>query len=188
MRLHLAVLCAALVALMANLYPVGVLAQPMAAKGAATPIAQIQEWFARYDGIRRKSQMNPAERQQADSLLSKGLAIIMPGADKTESAALFQLLESRNGAAAEEMKQLPVYPETEKLHRGYYQYFADAHSLFSDYLRVQNNIMTPDPKTGKPLMGALLARKQALEELDVANKSLDEQLRAKFNIAPYRYQ
>jgi len=188
MRLHWALLCAALITVMGCLCPQQTIAQPMAAKGAATPGAQIQDWFAKYDAIRRKAQMNPKERQEADALLSKGLAIIMPGADKTESAALFQMLESRNGTAAEAMKQLPVYPETEQLHRGYYQYFADAHSLFGDYLRVQNNIMTPDPKTGKPLMGALLVRKQALEELDATNKTLDEQIRAKFNIAPYRYQ
>ncbi len=111
----------------------------------------------------------------------------MPGPDKRESAALFQLLEQKNANADTQLKNLPLYPETEQLHRGYHQYFHDTASLFADYLQVQNNLMTTDPNTGKPLMGSLLNRKKMLEDLDVNNKSLDADLRNRFRIAPYQY-
>jgi hypothetical protein len=132
--------------------------------------------------------MNAQERAKADAMLAKGLAIVMPGPDKLESQGLFQMLESRNAQAAEQLKNLPLYPETEKLHRGYHQYFNDASSLFGDYLKVQNNLMIPDPATGKPLMGQLLLRKKLLEDLDIVNKQLDTELRSRLKIAPYRYQ
>ena len=160
----------------------------LSVKNKPTPIALIKDWFNKYDNVRRQAQMNPAERANADAMLAKGLAIVMPGPDKLQSQELFQNLESKNSQAAEELKGLPLYPETDKLHRGYYQYFQDTSSLFADYLQVQNNIMAPDPSTGKPLMGQLLLRKKALEDLDVANKELDAGLRNKFKIAPYRYQ
>ena len=154
----------------------------------ATPLAQIKDWFNKYDGLRRQAQMNPKEREKADALLAKGLAIVMPGPDKVESQGLFQTLESKNAQAAEQLKNLPLYPETEQLHRGYYKFFSDTASLFTDYLKVQNNLMAPDPLTGKPLMGQLLLRKKSLEELDAANKTLDLELRGKFQIPEYRYQ
>lgn len=154
----------------------------------ATPIAQLRDWFNKYDAVRRQAQMNPVERAKADAMLAKGLAIVMPGPDKLESQGLFQMLQSRNAEAAEQLKRLPLYPETEQLHRGYHKYFQDASSLFGDYLRVQNNLMTPDPATGKPLMGQLIARKKALEDVDIANKELDAQLRDRFKIPAYRYQ
>ena len=162
-------------------------AQNSSASTRATPIAQIKDWFNRYDGVRREAQMNPEERAKADAMLAKGLAIVMPGPDKVESAALFQTLQSKNALAAEQLKKMELYPETEQLHRGYYKYFSDAASLFGDYLRVQNNLMTTDPTTGKPLMGQLLNRKKGLEETDAANKALDAELRSRFRIAPYRY-
>ena len=153
----------------------------------ATPIAQIRDWFNKYDNVRRQSQMTPPERAKADAMLSKGLAIVMPGADKVESAALFQMLEQRDAEGAEQLKKMPLYLETEQLHRGYHKYFQDASSLFGDYLRVQNNLMTTDPTTGKPLMGQLIARKKNLEDLDMNNKQLDAELRNRFKIPPYKY-
>src|SRR5688572_7320312 len=42
----------------------------------------IGQWFGQYDQIRRQAQMSPAERQQADSLMSRGLSILVPGENK----------------------------------------------------------------------------------------------------------
>ncbi|HEY9684039.1 MAG TPA: hypothetical protein V6C86_20825 [Oculatellaceae cyanobacterium] len=184
MKLELQSLCLALVVALSVVGSVPITAP---AQGQQTPIAKIKSWFAKYDDIRRQAQMNPTERAKADTLLAKGISIVMPGADKVESAQLFQVLESKNSQAADQMKQLALYPETADLHKGYFKYFSDAASLFGDYLRVQNNIMTTDPVTGKPLMGQLLNRKKNLEDLDAANKAMDADLRNQFGIPPYRY-
>jgi hypothetical protein len=149
----------------------------------------IQEWFQRYDQVRRQSQMSPSEKQRADGLMSKGmtgLGAMLAGDEKAATQSLLNKLVGKYQAAAEQMKQLPLYPETERLHRGYYQYFSDARALFSSYLKVQNNLFAMD-ETGKPVAGSLMARKQNLETLDMNNKALDEQLRQQFNIPPYRY-
>ncbi|HEY9784081.1 MAG TPA: hypothetical protein V6D17_01680 [Candidatus Obscuribacterales bacterium] len=158
-------------------------AQPRAVQGG--PL--IQQWFQKYDQVRRQAQMNPAERQKADNLLSKGLSIIVPGEEKVVTQNLLNKLVLRYQTAAEQMKLLPLYGETERLHRGYYQYFCDAGKLFSDYLKVQNNLFAVDEATGKPLASTLMQRKQSLEMLDQGNKALDEQLRNQFGIPPYQY-
>lgn len=150
-------------------------------------LANIQQWFVSYDQVRRAAQMNPQERQKADGLLSKGLSIIVPGEEKVATQALLTKLVNKYQMATDQMKRLPLYPETEKLHRGYYQYFNEARKLFSDYLKVQTNLFVVDEQTGKPLAGGLMLRKQNLEMLDQNNKALDEQLRNQFGIAPYQY-
>jgi hypothetical protein len=188
MKLRLPAFCLATVLALS----IGVIAQAQGGAGSsmgvqATPIAQIKDWFNKYDAIRRQAQMNPQQRAKADAMLSKGLAIVMPGPEKQESAGLFQLLEQKNANADAQLKNLRLYPETEQLHRGYHQYFNETASLFADYLRVQNNLMTTDPKTGKPLMGSLISRKKMLEDLDINNKNLDADLRNRFRIAPYQY-
>ena len=146
----------------------------------------IRQWFSKYDEIRRQAQMNPADRAKADNLLAKGMSMFIPGPEKIVTSQLLEKLVAKNRAASESMKQLPLYKETDKLHRGYYKYFTDAQTLFSDYLAVQNNILVPGPD-GKPLASQLLARKQGLETLDQSNKALDAQLRQQFGIGPYQY-
>jgi hypothetical protein len=190
MKLRLPAFCLVIVLSLS----IGAIPQAQAQNGSvpktgahATPIAQIKDWFTRYDAIRRQAQMNPQERARADAMLAKGLSMFMPGQDKQDSAALFQTLQSKNAQADTELKNLPLYPETEQLHRGYHQYFQDTSNLFGDYLRVQNNLMTTDPATGKPLMGELLNRKKYLEDLDANNKNLDAELRSRFKIPAYKY-
>ena len=150
----------------------------------------IQEWFQKYDQVRRQSQMSPSEKQRADGLMSKGmtgLGAMLAGDEKAATQNLLNKLVNKYQNAAEQMKQLPLYPETERLHRGYYQYFSDARRLFSEYLKVQSNLFAMDQETGKPVAGLLMSRKQNLETLDMNNKAMDEQLRQQFNIPPYRY-
>lgn len=152
--------------------------------------SNIQEWFQRYDMVRRQAQMSPAEKARADGLMSKGmsgLGAMLAGDEKATTQNLLSKLVGKYQTAAEQMKALPLFRETEQLHRGYYQYFSDARQLFSDYLRVQSNLFAMDEATGKPVAGLLMGRKQNLEQLDMNNKALDEQLRQQFNIPPYRY-
>lgn len=151
-----------------------------------TSDSHIEEWFRQYDRIRHDAQMGPAERRRADLLLSKGLSMIIPGEEQAATQALLSKLVGRYRWAVEQLKQMPLFPETEKLHCGYYQYFRDARNLFSDYLKVQDNLFAKDA-TGKALAGTLMQRRQSLETLDQSNKQMDEHLRQKHGIAAYRY-
>jgi hypothetical protein len=146
----------------------------------------VMQWFAQYDQIRRAAQMNPQERMRADNLMSKGLSIVVPGPEKAITGQLLVKLVNKNGVAANQMKQLPLYKETEQLHRGYYQYFATAQGLFSDYLKVQNDILARD-QNGAMIAGGLMNRKQSLAALDENNKALDSQLRQQYGVPAYRY-
>ncbi|HMW88405.1 MAG TPA: hypothetical protein PKN86_05855 [Candidatus Obscuribacter sp.] len=154
---------------------------------AQTDPALIKRWFAAYDQVRRQAQMTPSERRQADAMLSKGLSMFVPGDEKLAGQKLLSGLIGKYQQAMGQMKQLPLYPETEKLHRGYYQYFSDARNLFSDYIRVQNEPFAKDPNTGERLIGQIVVRKANLTDLESNVKALDAQLRGGFGIAPYRY-
>jgi len=147
----------------------------------------IQSWFRQYDQIRRTAQMSPAERQQADQILGKGLALFMPGPDKIVAQKLLNDLVKRYDLACRQLASLQRIPATDQLQRGYYQYFVDAHRLFSDYLRLQNDVMALDSATGQPLASGLIDRKQALEQLDQNNKMLDQQMRQQYGIPAYQY-
>jgi hypothetical protein len=146
---------------------------------------QLRQWFSSYDMVRKQAQMTPVEKDRADNLLSQGLSVFVPGPNKTQAQKLLTGLVEKYQVAIGRMKAMPLYPETEKLHRGYYQYFSDAKTLFSDYLRVQDNLMVKD-ENGKGIMPQLMARKANLESLEMQIKQLDSELRGQFGIAPYR--
>jgi hypothetical protein len=158
--------------------------QAMAAPPAAS--AAVKQWFQKYDLVRRQAQMKSGERQRADALMSKGLSMIVPGPEKADSQELLSKLIARYQLARQQLEHMPLLPATEQLHRGYYQYFSEAQGLFSDYLRVQDNLFAVD-SMGKPIAGQLLARKENLESLDARNKYIDAQLRQRFAIPPYQY-
>ncbi len=160
-------------------YPPAVSRQPTDAK-------VLQDWFARYDQVRRAAQMNPKERARADALLSKGLSIVIPGDEKIATRKLLTSLVARYDQAIDGMKRLPLLPETTALQRGYYQYFLEARALFGDYLKVQDNLFAKDP-TGTPIAASLMPRKQRLESIDGGNKVLDGRLRATYGVAAYQY-
>ncbi|HEY9677207.1 MAG TPA: hypothetical protein V6C76_04335 [Drouetiella sp.] len=158
----------------------------MSYNGAPAGDNHVATWFAKYDAIRRGAQMTPQERQRADNLMSKGLSLVVPGPEKAITQQLLVKLINKNKLAADQMKMLQLYPETEQLHRGYYQYFSTASGLFSDYLRVQSDFMARDAN-GAMLAGGLMNRKQQLAALDENNKMLDGQIRQQFGIPAYRY-
>lgn len=152
----------------------------------ATP-AEIKQWFVSYDQIRRQAQMTPSERQQADNLMSKGLSVLMPGEEKIVAQALLTKLVNKYTQAVTAMGQLPLYNQTLPVHRGYFQYFTSAGQLFSDYLKVQNDLFVVDQSTGQPLLSQLMQRKQQLAELDTQIKQLDKQVRSQFGVPAYQY-
>ncbi len=157
------------------------------ARPAQLPSISLADWFAHYDLIRHQAQMNPLERQRADSLMSRGLSILIPGDEKLATKALLSSLSERYQRASQQLKSLPMIPPTQQLHRGYYQYFSTAGQLFADYVRVQDNLFLTDATTGQPLAAGLLQRKQILESLEHAVKDLDQQTRQQYGIAPYPY-
>jgi hypothetical protein len=146
----------------------------------------VQQWFQSYDAVRRQAQMTPQERAKADAMLSKGLSIIVPGPEKASTQQLLTKLVGQYRTACQQLERLPLLPPTEQLHRGYYQYFSEAQGLFSDYLKVQDDLFAVD-QNGKPLAGKLVERKASLEALDERNKDMDAQLRQQFSIPAYRY-
>jgi hypothetical protein len=158
--------------------------QMPSASGRTSP-QQLKQWFSSYDMVRKQAQMSASEKDRADNLLSQGLSVFVPGPNKLQAQKLLTGLVDKYQVAITRMKAMPLYPETEKLHRGYYQYFSDAKTLFADYLRVQDNLMVKD-EHGKGIMPQLMARKANLENLEMQIKQLDSDLRGQFGIAPYR--
>jgi hypothetical protein len=155
-------------------------------KLTAQQSAQVFHWFIQYDEVRRRAQMNPIERQQADGLLARGFSLFMPGQDKVAAKQLLTNLVNKYQGATQSIKALHVLPETKQLQLAYYQYFESAMNLFADYLRVQDNIFAVD-STGQAIAKQLLQRKLALEQLEHNCKMLDTQMRQHYGIGAYQY-
>lgn len=163
----------------------------MLRRQSAQPAAsadRVGQWFNQYDEIRRRAQMNPRERQQADYFLSKITAVFVPGEEKIQARELLTRMVNRYRQATLSLKQVPLIPETEQLQRGYYRYFVNAGNLFIDYLKVQDNLLVADQQTGRPIAAGLMQRKQDLEALNQSIQGLDQQIRYRYGIPPYRYQ
>lgn len=161
-------------------------------KGAQTAAPggrlDVPQWFSRYDQIRREAQMTPEERQQANQLLSRGFSPLRPENEKVATRKLLAKLVGKYKTAKNAMQNLPVLVQTQKLHRGYFQYFSTAGDLFSDYLTVQDNLFAKDKQTGRPLLGQLLERKDKLQELNEQIQEIDKQTRRQFDIPDYQYK
>lgn len=155
-------------------------------KAPAPKTMSVAQWFNSYDSVRRQAQMNPAEKQNADALMSKGMGMMI-GNDKAAAKAMLTGMVGRYQKASGQLKQVPQMQQTSSLHMLYYQYFTTAAALFADYIRVQDNLFQTDA-AGQPLATNLMARKQALEALEAQCKQVDATLRGQFNIQPYRYQ
>ncbi len=161
-------------------------AQPLPVSSARQK-PSVPQWFGLYNQVRRRAQLSHQDRQRADQIMSKGLNMFMPGDDKAAAKALLTGMVARYQYAAQEMRQLPVLPQTERLHAGYLQYFVTAGGLFGDYLRVQDNLFLTDPATGQPVAAGLMQRKQNLEQLERACKEFDAQLRQQFSVPAYPF-
>jgi hypothetical protein len=97
------------------------------------------------------------------------------------------MLTAKYDTACRQLSSLPQLNQTKYLHQMYYQYFSNAEQLFSDYLRVQNNLFITDATTGQPLAAGLIQRKQMLEGLEHQCKQIDMQTRSQFGMQPYPY-
>jgi hypothetical protein len=166
-------------------------AAPPAAAAKGAKMSQVAEWFGKYNEIRHKAQMSPQEKEHSGRLMTAGIAAsVFKGpdadADKAASQALLKKMVDRYTVAMAEMDALKPPAETKNLHLGYRQYFQNARALFSDYLKIQDNLFATD-KDGNSILGQLQQRKSALETLDAGNKDLDAKLRAKYSIAAYPY-
>lgn len=160
-------------------------------KAPTTKGNKVAEWFQQYNEIRHRAQMSPQEKETSGRLLTQGLAAsVFKSADsekdKANANALLKRMVDRYNKAQAEMDALQPIGETKKLYMGYKQYFHDAGSLFSDYLKINGNLFATD-SSGNALLPQLQQRKAALEQLDVVNKELDAKLRDKYNISPYPY-
>ena len=161
------------------------------AKAASAKPMKVADWFNQYNEIRHRAQMSPQEKEKSGQLLTQGmLSSVFKGpeadADKAASEALLKKMVDRYSKALAEMDALNPPAETKKLHLGYRQYFSDARSIFSDYLKVQGNLFATD-ESGNSIMGQLTQRKAALEQLDTTNKELDSKLRTKLGVPAYPY-
>ncbi len=155
---------------------------------AQAPVGMtIGQWFGSYDQIRRAAQMSPAERQRADSLMSRGIGILVPGEEKAATKQILGMMIGRYQRACMQLKQLPQIPPTQKLQASYFNYFNTAAGLFYDYVRVQDNILLPDATTGTPVVAGLLQRKQMLTMLEGECKQLDSATRAQFGVPVYQF-
>lgn len=148
--------------------------------------AKIYQWFLKYDEIRRRAQMNPIEKQQADALLAKGLGLFMPGQDKFAARQLLSGLVTQYQTATQSLQALPVQAETKPLQEAYWNYFNNAAHLFNDYLRVQDNVFAVD-NTGQSVAKQLIQRKAMLENLEHYCKNLDSQMRGAFGVPAYQF-
>jgi hypothetical protein len=158
---------------------------------AAVAQDKVAEWFQKYDNIRHQAQMSPQEKERSSALLTTGMAASLFKSeqgekDKAAASALLRKMVDRYRKASTQLGEVPEIGETKKLQRGYLQYFRSAGDLFSDYLKIQNNLFATD-SSGNSLVGQLQQRKADLEALDQTNKELDGKLRTKFKIAPYAW-
>lgn len=161
--------------------------QPVAAqKTSPQQAAKVFQWFLKYDEIRRRAQMNPIEKQQADGLLARGLGLFMPGQDKMAAKQLLSGLVMRYQNATQSLLNLEVLPETKQLQERYYQYFDTAMRLFADYLKVQDNVFAVD-NSGQSIAKQLIQRKLMLETLEHSCKDLDARMRQSFAVPAYQY-
>ena len=153
--------------------------------------ASVSSWFAQYDDVRHQAQMSQAEKERSQALMAAGLTSCFGSGQAPQDKALVSLLlrrmVERYDRASTQMSALPKIAETRKLNDGYGQYFQQASGLFSDYLKVQNNLFATDA-SGNSLVGQLSQRKADLEALDAANKQMDARLRQKYNVAPYAFE
>lgn len=169
---------------MSNRFAAALMLTLMLAGAALAANPKVTDWFCKYTEIRHRAQMSPQEKEKSGQLMMQG--VIGAEEDKAAADVLLKKMVDRYTKALAEMDALTTPPETKKLHVGYKQYFTDARSIFSDYLKVQRNLFATDAN-GNAIMGGLPQRKAALEALDASNKELDAQLRKKYGVPAYPY-
>jgi hypothetical protein len=139
---------------------------------------RVADWFQKYDSIRHAAQMRPAEKSNANRLVSAALSGNTE--DKKVSRSLLSTMSQRYATAVRDLSALKFVPETAELQQQYLKYFKNGQQFFSTSLKQLNG------KDGMNLLQMKEARQQMMM-MDVENKLLDKGLRKKYDIAPYRW-
>ena len=146
---------------------------------------EIKNWFSMYDGIRRKAQMSPKEKSKADRYLHRGFAILIPGFGRIRAHKLLKTLINRYEKASSDLERLPEIPETKELKKAYVDFFKQSHSVFKDCNKLLVNPFAYNKKDGF-LKKSIKERHKKLKSMESDAKTLDQKLRDKHNIEPYK--
>lgn len=136
-------------------------------------------WFTKYDQVRREAQMTRSEKADAVRLWASSYVQTTDRDDEVARAILTRMVV-RYDRAAKQLAALPQIPETKVLHKGYLEYFQRAHANFRGYVE------TLDKKSPRAAFAQMDLGRQPLALFDAGNKSLDRQLRTKYNIAEFK--
>ncbi len=136
-------------------------------------------WFTKYDQVRRDAQMTRSEKADAVRLWASSYVQTTERDDEVARAILTRMVV-RYERAAKQLAALPQIPETQVLHKGYLEYFRRAHANFRGY------VDTLDKQSPRAAFAQMDLGRQPLAVFDAGNKSLDRQLRTKYNIAEFK--
>jgi|GEM_PF-1468506 hypothetical protein len=134
-------------------------------------LRSVEEWFNRYDQIRRDAEMTMGDKLQSLLLAAKK--------PEKKNAALASRMIAKYTTSLSELEKLESIPETRELQQGYIEYFRTARQLFSDYLDAQKAV----PFTNQ----SLRPTKKRLEELDKKIKKIDANLRKQYRVTKHRH-
>ncbi len=154
--------------------------EPAASKEAGELTAKnpaIVEWFDKYDQIRNDAEMSLIEKLKYGSALKKALksgATLSTGAEK-----FVKRMVEKYATAGAALSALTSPPEVRALQQGYVQYFNEMEKSFSECL-ISGEVKSAD-------LAAKASAKERIENLDDANKKLDENLRKKFDIPKHNH-
>jgi len=149
-------------------------------------VGDLEKWFAQYDGIRRKYENTPEERQYFESLASKP-----PGSGLSEDDYKFLTnLSNRYAEAFGQLREVEPCSETQHLHRSYAIFLSEQSNLYNDYIRILSEPNARDQKTGRPLAATMSDRRRNLYTLEKSTHLMDVKTRRAFNVSrnPYERQ
>ncbi|MBX3150161.1 hypothetical protein KF728_08450 [Candidatus Obscuribacterales bacterium] len=137
----------------------------------------ITEWFDKYDQIRNDAEMSLVEKLKYGSALKKALK--SGGTLSTSAEKFVKRMVEKYATAAAALSALTPPPEVRALQQGYVQYFNEMEKSFSECLN-SGEVKSTD-------LAAKASAKERIENLDDANKKLDENLRKKFDIPKHNH-
>lgn len=145
---------------------------------ALPAVNDLEKWFSQYDGIRRKYENTPDERQYFESLASR-----RPGSGLSEGDYKFlNDMSERYAEAFNQMKEVEACSETQHLHRAYAMFLTEQSNIFNDYIRVLSDPDARD-KRGRPLAPQMAERRRTVYAMEKNNHLLDVRTRRAFDVS-----
>jgi hypothetical protein len=139
---------------------------------------RVQNWFKRYDQIRRRAQMSISEKARAQRLTTASLS--GNPKDVTAAKAMLSSLITRYSNALSAMTSLPRLSETQQVQSAYIRYFRTGKSVFQ-------KLHSAVSSGNKPAMLiAMQQGKSQMSTLDGQAKSIDRKVRKMYRIPAYR--